>query len=221
MITTASRRTTVQRHPERGAYDRAVIDPILDEGLVCHVGFSVDGQPYVVPTVYARLDDTLILHGSHISRMLTTLSEGIDACVTITLVDGVVLARSAFNHSMNYRSVMVLGRMQPVTDREAKEATLRALVDRIVPGRSDDIRGGTAKELRTTIVLSMPIREASAKIRTGPPKDGGTDLKLDVWAGVIPFGLVIGSPDLKDGIEVPEYVREYAQRRFPEKDHTA
>jgi nitroimidazol reductase NimA-like FMN-containing flavoprotein (pyridoxamine 5'-phosphate oxidase superfamily) len=201
-------RTRVRRLPERAAYDRATVHAILDEGFICHVGFVVDGQPFVVPTGYARVGETVYLHGSTGSRL--GLRPGMDVCVTVTLVDGLVLARSAFHHSMNYRSVMAIGRTRPVTDPEEKEAALRALVDHIVPGRSGAVRGGDRRELAATAVLALPLEEVSAKVRTGPPVDDEADYALPVWAGVLPLRQV-ADPPVPDGrldpaLDVPSHV---------------
>jgi uncharacterized protein len=185
-------RTRVRRLPERAAYDRATVHAILDEGFLCHVGFVVDGQPYVIPTGYARAGDTLYLHGSTGSRL--GLRPGMDVCVTVTLLDGLVLARSAFHHSMNYRSVVAIGRTRPVTDPGEKAAALRALVEHIVPGRSDEVRGPDRRELASTAVLALPLAEVSAKVRTGPPKDDDPDYDLPTWAGVLPLALTPGRP---------------------------
>jgi uncharacterized protein len=187
-------RTTVKRHPERGAYDRATIDAILDEALICHVGFVADERPYVIPTIHARDGDTLYLHGSPASRMLRTIKEGVDVCVTATLLDGLVLARSVYNHSMNYRSVVVLGRAREVTDVDDKLHAMECVVEHIVPGRWAEARQPDAKEIKGTTILALPLDEASAKIRTGPPKDFDEDLELPVWAGVIPLDLRRGDP---------------------------
>ena len=185
-------RTQARRLPERAAYDRATVHAILDEGFICHVGFVVDGQPFVVPTGYARVGETLYLHGSTGSRL--GLRPGMDVCVTVTLLDGLVLARSAFHHSMNYRSVMALGRTRPVRDPDEKEAVLRALVEHIVPGRSAEVRGGDRRELGATAVLAVPLDEVSAKVRTGPPIDDEPDYDLPVWAGVLPLRQVADTP---------------------------
>jgi hypothetical protein len=190
----ASARTTVKRHPERGEYDRATIDAILDEALICHVGFVADGQPYVIPTIHAREGDTLYLHGSPGSRMLRNLAQGIDLCVTVTLLDGLVLARSVYNHSMNYRSVVVLGRARELTDRAEKLHAMERIVESMVPGRWSEARQPNEAEIKGTTILALPIEEASAKIRTGPPKDFDEDLSLPVWAGVIPLDLRRGRP---------------------------
>jgi nitroimidazol reductase NimA-like FMN-containing flavoprotein (pyridoxamine 5'-phosphate oxidase superfamily) len=194
--------TTIKRLPQRDASRWDAIAAILDEGFVCHVGFvGDDGRPYVIPTAYARVDDQLILHGSPASRMLRTLAGGIDVCVTVTLVDGFVLARSAFHHSLNYRSVVVLGHAVPVTDPDEKAAALGAFVDHVVPGRSADARPVTPAEVRKTTVLRLPIHEASAKVRTGPPVDDVPDLELPVWGGVLPLWMQAGEP-LGDGASV-------------------
>ncbi len=210
-------RTRVNRLPKRGDYSQEAIYGILDAGFVCHVGFVVDGQPYVIPTGYGRKDDVLYLHGSAASRMLKTLADGVDVCVTVTLLDGIVLARSAFHHSMNYRSVVILGRAMPVTDDEEKTTALRVISEQIVPGRWADVRKPTAQELKATAVLRLPVQEASAKIRTGPPLDDEEDYALDVWAGVLPLSTQVGEPAadarLKDGAKgVPSYVTHYRRR---------
>lgn len=190
-----SERTRVRREPKRGVYDRETIDAILDEGLVCHLGFVHDGQPYVIPTLYGRVGDDLYVHGSSASRMLRTLESGLDACLTVTLVDGVVLARSIFNHSINYRSVIVLGHATAVTDETDKLDALEALAGRLLPGRWADVRPPTTTELKATSVLRLPLTEASAKVRTGPPQDNDEDYLCPVWAGVIPVRLVAGPPE--------------------------
>lgn len=204
----ASERTRVRRAAERGAYDRETVLAILDEGLVAHVGFTgEDGQPYVIPMSYARDGDRLLLHGSVISRLMQRTAEGVPVCVTVTLLDGLVLARSPFHHSMNYRSVVVLGRATAIRDPAERVAALDALVEHIVPGRTAEVRGSTDKELAATEIVAVPLDEASAKIRTGPPRDPKSDLDLDVWAGVIPLRLTAGapetSPDCKPGLPVP------------------
>jgi uncharacterized protein len=206
-------RTRVRRLPERATYDRATVHAILDEGFLCHVGFVVDGQPYVIPTGYARVGDTLFLHGSTGSRL--GLRPGMDVCVTVTLVDGLVLARSAFHHSMNYRSVMAIGRTRPVTDPGEKEVALRALVEHIVPGRSDEVRGGDPRELAATAVLALPLAEVSAKVRTGPPQDDEPDYALPIWAGVLPLALTPGEPApdpvLDPSIPTPAHVASWSR----------
>jgi nitroimidazol reductase NimA-like FMN-containing flavoprotein (pyridoxamine 5'-phosphate oxidase superfamily) len=212
-------RTRVRRLPERAAYDRAVVHAILDEGFVCHVGFVVDGQPFVIPTGYARVGETVYLHGSTGSRL--GLRPGMDVCVTVTLVDGLILARSAFHHSMNYRSVMAIGRTRPVRDPEEKEAVLRALVEHIVPGRNEEVRGGTAKELAATAVVALPLTEVSAKVRTGPPKDEEEDYELPIWAGILPLGLTAGPPQpdplLAPGVPVPAHVVSWRRPTRPKE----
>jgi nitroimidazol reductase NimA-like FMN-containing flavoprotein (pyridoxamine 5'-phosphate oxidase superfamily) len=206
-------RTKLKRLPKRGHFDRETVYGILDEGFICHVGFAPQGQPFVIPTGYARVDDKLYVHGSQASRMLRTLSGGVDACVTVTIVDGLVLARSAFHHSMNYRSVVIFGRARIVEDREEKMAALVALSEHIVRGRWADVREPNEEEFIKTTVLELPLVEASAKIRTGPPLDDEEDYALPIWAGVIPLSLQAGEPindpRLPDGIEVPEYALNY------------
>ena len=187
-------RTTVRRRPERAHYDRASVEAILDEGLVAHVGLAVDGQPFVIPMVYARVGRDLYLHGSAASRLLRALSGEAAVCVTVTLLDGIVLARSAFHHSMNYRSVVVVGRAEPVPDGPERDRALAAIVDHAVPGRSAEVRPPDRKELAATLVIRVPLAEVSAKIRTGPPVDDERDLDLPVWAGVLPLRLVVGEP---------------------------
>ncbi|MEW6127601.1 MAG: pyridoxamine 5'-phosphate oxidase family protein [Acidobacteriota bacterium] len=206
-------RTTVKRLPKRGEYDREKINAILDEGFVCHVGFVVEGQPFVIPTGYARVDDQLYIHGSAASRMLKNLSEGIEVCVTVTLIDGLVLARSAFHHSFNYRSVVVFGKASLVENEKEKLAALRAFTNHIVPSRWEAVREPNESEMRITTVLRIPLTEASAKIRTGPPIDDEADYDLNVWAGVVPLSLQTGDPivdeRLKSGIAIPDEVRNY------------
>jgi nitroimidazol reductase NimA-like FMN-containing flavoprotein (pyridoxamine 5'-phosphate oxidase superfamily) len=178
----------VKREPHRGAYDRETIDAILDEALLCHLGFQVDGRPYVIPTLHARAGDRLYVHGSAASRMLRHAASGMPMCATVTLFDGLVLARSVFNHSVNYRSVVVFGTATLVGDAEKREA-LRALTEQLAPGRWDEARQPTAKELKATSILSLPLDEASAKVRTGAEEDEPEDLDLPVWAGVVPVHL--------------------------------
>jgi nitroimidazol reductase NimA-like FMN-containing flavoprotein (pyridoxamine 5'-phosphate oxidase superfamily) len=203
-------KTKVRRLPKRGNYDRDVINSILDDAFICHVGFVVDGQPYVIPTGFARVGDHLYIHGSAASRMLRTLSEGVEVCVTVTLIDGLVLARSAFHHSINYRSVVILGTATMVDDPAEKAKALEAFTEHVMPGRWADVRWPTEIELKATTVLKLPIEEASAKIRTGGPIDDEEDYDMDVWAGVLPLNLSSGPivPDerLKDGVAVPKYV---------------
>ena len=191
-------RVEVRRLPARASYDPAALHAILDEAMVCHVGFSLEGQPYVIPTLYARVGDTLYVHGSAASRMLRTLRDGVPACVTVTLVDGLVLARSAFHHSMNYRSAVVLARATEVTDPREKEDALRAIVEHVVPGRSAEVRGPSEGEMRATMVLRLPLAEASAKIRAGGPVDDEADYAIPCWAGQIPLRTV-PQPPIPDG----------------------
>jgi nitroimidazol reductase NimA-like FMN-containing flavoprotein (pyridoxamine 5'-phosphate oxidase superfamily) len=207
-------RVRVRRSAKRGDYDRATIDAVLDEALICHLGFVHDGQPFVIPTLHARAGDEVLLHGSSASRMFRTLAAGAPVCLTATLVDGLVLARSAFHHSMNYRSVVLLGEAQLVDGDEAKTAALEAFTEKLMPGRWDAVRRPTRQELKGTKVLKLPIDEASAKLRTGPPVDDEEDYALDTWAGVVPLALTPGAlepdPRLRDGIDVPEHVRALA-----------
>jgi nitroimidazol reductase NimA-like FMN-containing flavoprotein (pyridoxamine 5'-phosphate oxidase superfamily) len=204
-------RTRVRRMPERGAYDREVINAILDEAFICHAGFVSDAGPVVIPTGYGRVGDKLFIHGSAASGMLRSLKQGIDVCITVTILDGLVLARSAFHHSMNYRSVVVFGKATLVEDTDEKITALHAISDHIIRGRWQEVRQPTAQELKATSVLSVPLDEASAKIRTGPPKDDEPDYALPIWAGVLPvtinYGHPVPDPKLKDGIEIPKSVR--------------
>ena len=210
-------RTTLKRLPKRGVYDRELVYEILDEGFICHVSFAVDGQPFVIPTGYARIDDQLFIHGSQVSRMLRTLAQGIDVCVAVTLVDGLVLARSAFHHSVNYRSVVIFGRATMVEEKEAKLAALFAFSEHVIAGRWDDVREPTDQELKATTVLSLPLQEVSAKVRKGPPIDDEEDYAMDVWAGVVPLQLVAGipinDPRLPEHIEPPSYALQYKRRK--------
>jgi nitroimidazol reductase NimA-like FMN-containing flavoprotein (pyridoxamine 5'-phosphate oxidase superfamily) len=211
-------RTRVKRLHERGHYDRASVHAILDAGFVCHVSYVIDGQPYATPTSYWREGDMLYWHGSAASRMLENLATGIPACVTVTHLDGLVLARSGFHSSINYRSVMALGVASVVSDEATKLHALRAFVERLTPGRWAELRPVTAQELKATTVVSMPLKEVSAKVRTGPPKDDAEDYALDVWAGVLPLRLVagaaIGDPKLKAGVALPAYLKDYALDRY-------
>jgi nitroimidazol reductase NimA-like FMN-containing flavoprotein (pyridoxamine 5'-phosphate oxidase superfamily) len=206
-------RTRVRRLPKRGQYDAATIHAILDEAMICHVGFVVDGVPVVIPTIHWRDGDTLYFHGSAASRMLRSLKNGVEACVTVTLLDGLVLARSAFHHSMNYRSVVVFGKAREVVEEAEKVRALEVLVEHVVHGRSKEIRQPNDKELRQTLVLAMPLEEASAKIRTGGPVDDDEDYALPVWAGVLPLALTPGEPIADTGVtaDVPEYVKTYVR----------
>jgi uncharacterized protein len=209
-------RTRVVREPKRGAYDRDTVYRILDEGFLCHVGFVVDGQPFVIPTSYGRKDASLYIHGSAASRMLRQMqNNGAPVCVTITLLDGLVLARSVFNHSMNFRSVVILGNATLVDDPEEKLAALRILAEHILPGRWGDARQPNDRELKATSVLRVPIEEFSAKVRTGPPIDDEEDYAFPTWAGVLPLEMKANKPiddaGMLSGIETPEYVRNYSR----------
>lgn len=206
-------RTRVVREPHRGIYDRDSIYKILDEGFVCHVGFATDSQPFVIPTMYARVGDAIYFHGSAASRMLRGASTGIPVCVTVTLADGLVLARSVFNHSMNYRSVVVLGKATLVEAPDEKVKALRAFTEKILPGRWNEARQPNEKELKATSILRLPLTEASAKMRMGPPEDDAEDYALKVWAGVVPLKLAAGAP-IRDercdpAIPVPPYAAKY------------
>jgi nitroimidazol reductase NimA-like FMN-containing flavoprotein (pyridoxamine 5'-phosphate oxidase superfamily) len=212
-----TQRTRVVREPDRGVYDRETVYRILDEGFICHVGFSVDGQPFVIPTSYGRKDSNLYIHGSAASRMLRQMKQSVPVCVTITLLDGLVLARSVFNHSMNYRSVVVLGKATLVDDPAEKLAALRVLAEHILPGRWDDARQPNEREVKATSVLRLPIEEFSAKVRTGPPIDDEEDYSFPTWAGVIPLELSVGAaipdPRIDTNRGLPEYVENYSRPR--------
>jgi nitroimidazol reductase NimA-like FMN-containing flavoprotein (pyridoxamine 5'-phosphate oxidase superfamily) len=209
-------RTRVVREGDRAVYDREPVYRILDEGFLCHVGFAVDGQPFVIPTSYGRKEASLYIHGSAASRMLRQMKEGVAVCITVTLLDGLVLARSVFNHSMNYRSVVILGTATLVDDPEEKLAALRILSEHILPGRWDDSRQPNERELKVTSVLRVPIEEFSAKVRQGPPIDDEPDYSFPTWAGVVPLEVKVGVPiddeRLLPGKEVPEYVRKYSRQ---------
>ena len=205
-------RTKVRRLSKRAVYDKAQVHAILDEGFLCHVGFAQDGQPFVIPTLYARCDETLYMHGSGASRMLKTLAQGVDVCVTVTLVDGYVLARSAFHHSMNYRSVTALGKARLVSDETERLAALRVITDHVVPQRWDEVRGPNELEMKQTIVLALPLEEVSAKVRVGPPADDDEDYALPVWAGVVPIRAQLGEP-AEDGRLLPG-VQTFQVSRF-------
>ena len=209
-----TQRTQVRRHAERAVYERDAINAILDEGLICHVAYIVDGHPRVIPTIHARIGDTLYVHGSNASRTLKAAkAPGAEVCVEVTLLDGLVLARSAFNHSMNYRSVVVYGNAREVTDADEKFAAQKALVDHVVRGRAADARMPDERELGQTTILAIPIEEASGKVRTGPPLDQERDVGLPIWAGILPLAIEpktpIDSPDLPEGLAPPEYVTRY------------
>jgi nitroimidazol reductase NimA-like FMN-containing flavoprotein (pyridoxamine 5'-phosphate oxidase superfamily) len=210
-------RTRLKRLPARGSFEREAVYRILDEGFVCHVGFVAEGEPVVIPTGYGRAGDTLYIHGSAASRMLRTLAEGAPVCVTVTLLDGLVLARSAFHHSMNYRSVVVFGEASVVSDAEEKTEALRAITEHIVPGRWDEVREPDESEIKKTLVLKLPLAEASAKVRTGPPIDDEPDYELPVWAGVLPVRMAAGAPvpdpRLTPGLEPSANVLHYPKIR--------
>jgi uncharacterized protein len=210
-------RTKVKRLPKRGNYERETIYKILDEAFVCHVGFAVDAQPFVIPTSFARIGDRLVIHGSAASRMMRALSAEIDVCVTVTLIDGLVLARSAFHHSINYRSVVVFGKARIVEDEREKYEALKAFTEHIVPDRWSEIRPPTPNELKGTTVLALPLTEASAKIRAGNPVDDEEDYALVVWAGVLPLSVAAGAPiadaRLKSGLAAPPNISDYSRKR--------
>jgi nitroimidazol reductase NimA-like FMN-containing flavoprotein (pyridoxamine 5'-phosphate oxidase superfamily) len=210
-------RTRVVREPERGVYDREAAYRILDEAFICHVGFAIEGQPYVIPTSYGRKDADLYIHGSAASRMLRQMKEGIAVCVTVTLLDGLVLARSVFNHSMNYRSVVILGKATLVDAPAEKLEALRLLSEHILPGRWNDSRQPNERELKATSVLRVPIEEFSAKVRTGPPIDDVEDYSFPTWAGVVPLEIKVGEPirdpKLASEMQLPGYVRSYSRVR--------
>jgi uncharacterized protein len=214
---TPTSRTRLVREPQRAVYDRAAAYKILDEGFICHVGFVIDGQPFVIPTGYGRIGDNLYIHGSSASRMLRNLDQGIPVCVTVTLIDGLVLARSIFNHSMNYRSVVVLGTAVAVRDPEEKLEALRLLSEHIIPGRWEDSRLPNEKELKATLALRLPITEFSAKVREGDVIDDEEDYAFPTWAGVIPITMVVGNPvddsRLLPGQQVPEYAVNYSRKK--------
>jgi nitroimidazol reductase NimA-like FMN-containing flavoprotein (pyridoxamine 5'-phosphate oxidase superfamily) len=210
-------RTRVVREAERGVYDRGTVYCILDEGFIGHVGFVVDGQPFVIPTAYGRSGDTLYVHGSAASRMLRNLDQGVPVCLTVTVLDGLVLARSIFNHSMNYRSVVILGTATAVQNPAEKLKALQLLSEHILPGRWADARYPNERELKATLVLRVPIDEFSAKVRQGPPVDDEEDYGFRTWAGVIPLTMLPGSPipdpRCDPGIPIPYYVSGYSRKR--------
>jgi nitroimidazol reductase NimA-like FMN-containing flavoprotein (pyridoxamine 5'-phosphate oxidase superfamily) len=203
----------VRRLPDRGSYDAAAARAILDEGLVAHVGLATDAGPVVIPMLYGRDGERLLLHGSPASRLLRSGAGGTPLCATVTLVDGLVLARSAFHHSMNYRSVVVFGTATPIDDLAERRAALDALVDHLVPGRGPEVRAPSEREVRGTLVLCLPLRECSVKVRSGPPVDEDEDMDLPVWAGVLPLTTVAGAPvpapDLRPGAPLPDSVAGY------------
>jgi nitroimidazol reductase NimA-like FMN-containing flavoprotein (pyridoxamine 5'-phosphate oxidase superfamily) len=207
----------VRRVPQRAVYERAAVEAILDEALVCHLAFVHDGLPYAIPTLHARVGDVVYLHGSAASRMLRTLEAGAPACLTVTLVDGLVLARSAFHHSMNYRSAVVVGTLRTVEGDAERTAALEAFTERLVPGRWGEVRPPNRKELKATSVLALPLEEASAKVRTGGPVDDEEDYDLPVWAGVVPLALTAGAPQADDrlapGVEPGPHVTSWTPAR--------
>jgi nitroimidazol reductase NimA-like FMN-containing flavoprotein (pyridoxamine 5'-phosphate oxidase superfamily) len=208
-----TRRTTLKRLPKRGSFNRNQINSILDEGFICHVGFIVEGKPVVIPTGYARAGDRLLIHGSQASRMLRSVGAGVEVCVEVTVIDALVLARSAFHHSMNYRSVVIFGTATMIEAQDEKVAALRALSEHMIPGRWDDVRQPNDAELQQTTVLSIPLTEVSAKIRSGPPLDDEEDYELPIWAGVIPLRLSADAPvadsKLKSNLSPPDYASAY------------
>lgn len=209
-------KTKLKRLPKRGNFDRETVYQILDEAFVCHVGFTVENQPFVIPTAYGRKDDVLYIHGSAASRMMKNLAMEIDICVTVTILDGLVLARSAFHHSVNYRSVVIFGKAELVTENSEKFEALRIFTEHIIPNRWNEIREPNAKELKATTVLRLPITEASAKMRFGNPIDDDEDMSLNIWAGVIPIELTAQSPISDDllakNIEMPDHVKNYRRK---------
>jgi nitroimidazol reductase NimA-like FMN-containing flavoprotein (pyridoxamine 5'-phosphate oxidase superfamily) len=213
--TTPTPRTRIVREPQRAVYDRDTVNQILDEAFLCHVGFVVDGQPFVIPTSFGRDGDVVYIHGSAASRMLRNLDQGVAVCITVTLLDGLVLARSVFNHSMNYRSVVILGTATLVNDPPEKLAALRALSEHILPHRWDDSRQPNEKELKATSVLRLPITEFSAKVRVGPPVDDDEDYSFPTWAGVIPLEMTVGAAIRDDRCEqeLPAYLKNYSRKK--------
>lgn len=204
----------MRRHPERGVYDPEIVHRILDEALIVHLAWvDDDGAPRLIPTLHARVGDTLYVHGSRASQTMRALRDGVEVCIAATIVDGLVFARALFKHSMNYRSVIVYGRAREVTDREEFDRMARALADHVAPGRGAEARPPTEDEFRQTLILAVPIEEASAKVRSGPAVDDEADLGLPVWAGVLPIGLTTGAPEsdeaLPDDVGVPDYVAHY------------
>lgn len=208
-------RNQVRRHPERGRYDAAEIYPIVDAALICHVGFVLDGQPYVIPTLHARQGDSILLHGARASRMLQQIAAGGELCITVTLLDGIVLARSIFSHSVNYRSALLFGRGHLIEDTDEQMRALAAFTERLLPGRWDDTRPPSPAELRQTTIVEVPIASASAKVRSGPPKDNADDLDLPVWAGVLPLyqaaGAPVPDPQLAPETALPAYILGYGK----------
>lgn len=213
MAEARSRRTTVRRHPERARYDRGTMEAVLDEALICHLGVTIDGTPHVIPTMYARLGQVVYVHGAVANQALGALRAGAEACLVVTLLDGLVMARSAFHHSMNYRSVVVVGRTREVTDPTEKMGAMEALLEHVAPGRWEDTRHPNQAEFESTVILALSLDEASAKVRTGGPIDAPEDLELGHWAGVIPLELRADTPvdsaDLIRAIPAPAYARDY------------
>lgn len=208
-----TQRTKLKRLPQRAAYDEETIFGILDDTFLCHVSFNFAGQVYIIPTVYGRRGEYIYIHGSNKSRMLKALNDGADICISVTHLDGLVLARSAFHHSVNYRSVVIFAKPQEITDEKLKKDALEVIMEHIIPGRWDEIRKPTQKELRMTSVYAFKLSEVSAKIRTGPPSDDTEDLELNVWAGVLPLKTIAGKPlndtYLNNGIKLPDYINTY------------
>ena len=209
-------RNKVKRMPERGHYDAATIYPIIDAALICHVGFALEGQPYVIPTLHARQGDTILLHGAKGSRLLRHIQSGGEVCITVTLIDGIVLARSVFHHSINYRSVVLFGTGAVIADDQARLQALEAFTERLIPGRWQDARQPNALELKQTTIVAVPIASASAKLRSGPPGDESEDYDLPVWAGVLPLQQIAGAPladpQLRPSVEIPAYIRDFDVR---------
>ena len=209
-------RNQVKRMPERGHYDAATIYPIIDAALICHVGFVLDGQPFVIPTLHARQGDTILLHGAKGSRLLRHIQSGGEVCITITLIDGIVLARSVFHHSINYRSVVLFGTGAVIADEQARLQALETFTERLIPGRWQDARQPNALELKQTTIVAVPIASASAKLRSGPPGDEAEDYDLPVWAGILPLqqiaGAPVADPQLTPGVELPDYIRDFHVR---------
>jgi len=215
-----SDRVRLRRRRERGSYDRETIDAILDEALIAHLAIVLpDGQPLAIPTLHARHGDVVYCHGASAGRTMRALGEGTPACLTVSLIDGLVLARSAMHHSANYRSAILLGRARPVAEPDEKRAAFEAIVERIVPGRWGEVRPPTDNEMKATAIVALPIDEASAKVRTGPPVDDDEDYELDAWAGVIPLSMGVGEPQpdplLRDGIELPARLAAYRRTAAP------
>lgn len=206
-------KSTVKRLPKRGFYDEETIYKILDEGIICHISFVLNNQPYIIPTAYVRIGDNIYIHGAKANKMMNALNERTNACIAVTLLDGYVLARSAFHHSMNYRSVVLFGKGKIVAEREEKLMALREFSEHLIPGRWDDVRKPNDKELSATIVLKFSIEEASAKIRTGKPIDDKEDYELNIWAGIVPFKFKTGEPvrdeQLKESISLPDYLLDF------------